>query len=99
MPEYRATPEPDIQSNVLQAPSTWIGLREVRIHYGLTSLTISVVEVDHHPVTGQQLADLILIRQIPLAEFMSDPHGILRVYVDTLLAPVWRLSEGNSGGA
>jgi len=68
-------------------------LREVRVAYGLETVTISVVETTHSAKTWRGQSKLVSIHQFQLTEFRDHGRDILEEYVTELLLPNWRISE------
>jgi hypothetical protein len=99
MPECGPPQTQDVESPSYTDPVESGHLREVRVHYGLASVTISVVEVSHTPRTWRGSSKLLSIHQFTLEEFKRNGSTILRNYADELLLPTWRLSEGQSDSA
>lgn len=99
MPECPATQTGTIESPSVTDPVDPRHLREVRVAYGLATVTISVVEVTHTAKTWRGSSKLLSIRQFTLEEFQRSGKEILQRYASDLLLPTWRLTEGISDSA
>lgn len=96
MPESpAAAPDPG-QGSLSTHPIARTQTREVRVHYGQTAITVSVVEIIHTNATWRGSAKLLTLRQFTRAEFERGGRLILEACAIDLLLPLWPLSEGDS---
>lgn len=84
------------QSTSIQDSGRHTQTREVRVHYGLTTITVSVVEIHHTARDWRGHAKLLTLRQFTRDQFEIDGRLILEACAIDLLLPLWPLSEGDS---
>jgi hypothetical protein len=68
--------------------------REVRVIYGVDSVTVSVVDLVHNAITWRPSAELVSIKQWTRDDFEAHALDFLEEQCATLLAPMRRVGEG-----